>query len=46
MFVRKSKGDQRRANNDKLVIDIPITANPVLADLLDNYTMGAPSKMQ
>jgi hypothetical protein len=38
LFVRKSKGDQRRANSDKLVIAIPITANPVLADLLDYYT--------
>jgi hypothetical protein len=36
--VRKSKGDQRRANSDKLVIAIPITANPILADLLDYYT--------
>jgi hypothetical protein len=38
LFVRKSKGDQRRANCDKLVIAIPITANPVMADLLDYYT--------
>jgi hypothetical protein len=38
LFVRKSKGDQRRANSDKLVIAIPIAANPVLAYLLDYYT--------
>jgi hypothetical protein len=38
MFVRKSKGDQRRANSDKLVIAFPITANPVLVDVLDYYT--------
>jgi hypothetical protein len=38
LFVRKSKGDQRRASNDKLVIAIPITANPVRADMLDYYT--------
>jgi hypothetical protein len=38
MFVRKSKGDQRRANSDKLVIAVPIAAKPILADLLDYYT--------
>jgi hypothetical protein len=38
LFVRKSKGDQRRANSDKLVIAIPIPATPVLADPLDYYT--------
>lgn len=38
LFVRKSKGDQRRDASDKLVIAIPISANPVLADLLDYYT--------
>jgi hypothetical protein len=36
--VRKSKGDQRRGTIDKLVFAIPISANPVLADLLDYYT--------
>jgi hypothetical protein len=34
LFVRKSKGDQRR---DKVVLAVPITANPMLADLLDYY---------
>jgi hypothetical protein len=38
MFVRKSKGDQRRDNRDKLVLAMPIPANPILADLLDYYT--------
>jgi predicted phosphoribosyltransferase len=38
--VRKSKGGLRRAKSDKLVIAIPITANPVLADLLDYYTQN------
>jgi hypothetical protein len=38
MFVRKSKGNQRRDTSDKLVIAIPIAANPVVADLLDYYT--------
>jgi hypothetical protein len=34
-FLRKSKGDQRRDTCDKLVMAVPIPANPVLADLLD-----------
>jgi hypothetical protein len=38
LFVRKSKGDMRRDASDKPVIAIPVTANPVLADLLDYYT--------
>jgi hypothetical protein len=38
LFVRKSKGDQRRDTSDKLIIAIPIAANPVMADLLDYYT--------
>jgi hypothetical protein len=36
--VRKSKGDQRRDNSDKLVFAILIAANPVPADLMDYYT--------
>jgi hypothetical protein len=35
MFVRKSKGDKRRDARDKLVLAVPIPANPILADLLD-----------
>jgi hypothetical protein len=38
LFVRKSKGDQRRDTRDKLVLAIPIPANPILADFLDSYT--------
>jgi hypothetical protein len=38
LFVRKSKGDQRRDAGDKLVIAIHVAANPVLADMLDYYT--------
>jgi hypothetical protein len=38
LFVCKSKGDQRRDTSDKLVFAIPISANPVLANLLDYYT--------
>jgi hypothetical protein len=38
LFVPKSKGDQRRDTRDKLVLTIPIPANPILADLLDYYT--------
>jgi hypothetical protein len=37
MFVRRSKGDQRRDSRDKLVLAVPITASPVLADLPDSY---------
>jgi hypothetical protein len=37
LFVRKSKGDQRR---DKLVFAVPIVANPILADLLDYYSQN------
>jgi hypothetical protein len=38
LFVRKSKGDQRRSTSNKLVFSLPTTANPVLADLLEYYT--------
>jgi hypothetical protein len=37
MFVRKSKGDQRRDTRDKPVLAVPIPANPILADLMDYY---------
>jgi hypothetical protein len=37
LFVRKSKGDQRRDIRDKLVLSVPIPANPILADLMDYY---------
>jgi hypothetical protein len=35
LFVRKSKGDQRRDARDKLVLAVPIPAIPILADLMD-----------
>jgi hypothetical protein len=38
LFVRKSKGDQRRSCTDKLVFSLPTAANPVLAYLMDYYT--------
>jgi hypothetical protein len=38
MFVRKSKGDQRRDSRNKLVLTVPIPANPILADRLTYYT--------
>ena len=38
LYVRKSKGDQRRDASAKQVIAIHVAANPVLADLLDYYT--------
>jgi hypothetical protein len=38
LFVRKSKGEQRRNTRDKLVFAVPIAANPILADLLDYFT--------
>ena len=38
LYVRKSKGDQRRDASDKLVIAVPVAANPVLANLIDYYT--------
>jgi hypothetical protein len=38
LFVRKSKGDQRRNTRDKLVFAVPIIANLIMADLLDYYT--------
>jgi hypothetical protein len=38
LFVRKSKGNQRRDTRDKLVFAVPIAANPILADLLGYYS--------
>jgi hypothetical protein len=37
MFVRESKGDQRRDTRDKLIWAVPIPANPLLSDLMDYY---------
>jgi hypothetical protein len=41
LFVRKSKGDQRRDTRDKLVFAVPIAANPILAHLLDGLLLTA-----
>jgi hypothetical protein len=38
LFVRKSKGDQRRDTRDKLEFAVPIAANPIMADLQNHYT--------
>jgi hypothetical protein len=38
LFFRKSIGDERRDTRDKLVLAVPIPANPILACLLDYYT--------
>jgi hypothetical protein len=38
VFLRKSKGDQRRDTRDKLVFAVPIAANPIKANLVDYYT--------
>jgi hypothetical protein len=40
LFVQKSKGDQRRDTRDKLVFAMPISANPILADM-DYYSQRA-----
>jgi hypothetical protein len=37
MFVRKFERDQRRNTRDKLVLEVPILAKPLIADLLDYY---------
>jgi hypothetical protein len=38
IFIRKSKGDQRRDIRDKLVLAVTIPANPMLADLQYYYS--------
>ena len=43
LFVRKSKGDQRRTAADKPLLQLPITAVPLLADLLEAFTAGRTS---
>jgi hypothetical protein len=37
-IVRKAKGDQRRTAADKSLLQLPITAVPLLADLLEAFT--------
>jgi hypothetical protein len=41
--VRKYKGDQRRETRDKLALAVSISANPVVADLLDYYSEQRPA---
>ena len=43
LFVRKAKGDQRRTAADKPLLQLPITAVPLLADLLEAFTAGRTS---
>jgi hypothetical protein len=38
LFVRKAKGDQRRTAAEKPLMQLPITAVPLLADLLEAFT--------
>jgi hypothetical protein len=38
LFVRKAKGDQRRAAADKPLIQLPTVAIPLLADLLGGWS--------
>jgi hypothetical protein len=40
LFMRKAKGDQRRTAADKPLVHVPITAVPLLADLLEAFTAG------
>jgi hypothetical protein len=40
IFIRKSKGDHRRDEATKLVLSNPITANPLLTDLLEYYLVN------
>jgi hypothetical protein len=40
LFVRKSKADQACDTRDKLVLAVPITANPMISDLLDYYYLA------
>jgi hypothetical protein len=43
LFIRKAKGDQRRAAADKPLLQLPITALPLLAGLLEAFTAGRTS---
>jgi hypothetical protein len=43
LFVRKAKGDQRRTAADKPLLQLPIAEVPVLADLLEAFTVGRTS---
>jgi hypothetical protein len=39
LYIRKSKVDHRRNVGDKLLMAFPITANPMLAELLEWYLL-------
>jgi hypothetical protein len=43
LIVRNPKGDQRRTAADKPLLQLPITAIPLLADLLEAFTVGRTS---
>jgi hypothetical protein len=43
LFVRKAKEDHRRTAADKPLLQLPITAVPLLADLLEAFTAGRTS---
>jgi hypothetical protein len=39
LFIRKAKGDERRTAADKPLLQLPITAVPLLADLMEAFTV-------
>jgi hypothetical protein len=43
VFVRKENGDRRRTAADKPLLRLPIVAVPLLADLMEAYTVGRTS---
>jgi hypothetical protein len=43
LLVRKAKGDQRRTAADNPLLQLPITAVPLLADLLKAFSVGRTS---
>jgi hypothetical protein len=38
LFTRKAKGDQRRTAADKALLQLPISAIPLLPDLMEAFT--------
>jgi hypothetical protein len=40
LCVRKARGEQRRTAADKPLIQLPIDALPLLADLMEAFTTG------
>jgi hypothetical protein len=43
LFIRKAKGDHPRTAADKPLLQLPIVAAPLLADLLEAFTAGRTS---